>query len=75
MPFQIYAMRDTLWQIFLIMCHHNQSLVLSLTESVYYVFHQLSLFRVQAMQRFIKYKQLRIFHESPCQQYHTLFSA
>ena len=53
LPFQEYAMVYAWRQFLFIVCHHDKSFAWSLTESIYNLLHQLSVFVVQTMQRLV----------------------
>ena len=68
-------MGDAVGELLFVMRNHNQCLVLSLAEEVYYLSHSLSVVQVQTVKRFIQYEQFRVFDKGSSQEAKALFSA
>ena len=68
-------MGATIWKFLLVVSDHNECLVRSLAEGVYYFPHALSVLVVQSMQGFVKNEKFWVFDECSCQQAKALFTA
>ena len=61
--------RDIGRQFLQVVSHHNHGLIPSLAERLNDVPHQLAVPEVESVQGLVEYQQLRVFHESACQQH------
>ena len=66
---------DAAWKVLLVVSHHDESLVLTGTESVDDFLHFLSALAVKTVKRFIEDEEFWVFHEGTCEEYHALLSA
>ena len=66
---------DATWKVLLVVCHHDESLVLASAESVDDFLNHLATLLVKTVKWLIEDEKLRILDEGTSKENHTLLSA
>ena len=65
---------DAWGQLLAVVGHHDEGLVSSLAEEIYYLLHSSPAIKIQAVKRFVKYEEFGILYKGASQKAQSLFA-